>query len=228
MVGESLPGCCPSPHPRRWRHSPATKSPIVSAQCEAGGGDKMLARQRMQGRVDSRVLLLDAWSGSRRVYAGVTASVLGASRRSVSAASNDWTDPSTRRSVRACGDKRARARTLGCACFRSVAYLLLRRSPRPWLVGTPVSPAWNGATSERPVSVVGGPPDARGVGRVGRRATAAFVYQSGPGGSYASLRSAVTPWTAARRWAGIYPRECGSIVTTTHRRARCLSAISTG
>jgi hypothetical protein len=32
-----------------------------SAQCEAGGGgDKMPARQRMQGRADGRVLLLDA------------------------------------------------------------------------------------------------------------------------------------------------------------------------
>lgn len=137
-----------------------------------------------------------------------------------------WAASVTRRL--AAGDKRERARRLGRACVRSVACLLLRRSPRPWLVETPVSPAWNGATSERPVSVVGGPPDARGVGRVGRRATAAFVYQSGPGGSYALLRSAVTPWTAARRWAGRYPRECASIVTTTHRRARCLSAISTG
>jgi hypothetical protein len=51
-----------------------------------------------------RALPLHAWSGSRGVDAVVTAFVLAASRPSVSAPSDDRTDPSPMRGVRAFGE----------------------------------------------------------------------------------------------------------------------------
>jgi hypothetical protein len=55
-------------------------------------------------RVTEVALLDHGCRGSPRVDSGVTASVRATSRCSVSAPSNDRTDPSTRGSVRACGD----------------------------------------------------------------------------------------------------------------------------
>src|SRR5437660_12474405 len=52
----------------------------------------------------ANTLLRYAYSGSRGVYADATALVLAGSRPSVSAPSDDRTDPSPMRGVRACGE----------------------------------------------------------------------------------------------------------------------------
>jgi hypothetical protein len=66
-----------------------------------------------------RALLLHAWSGSRGGDAVVTAFVLAASRPSVSAPSDDRTDPSPMRIVRACGDERVSCLRGRDTCFGS-------------------------------------------------------------------------------------------------------------
>jgi len=77
-------------------------------------------------------LLDHAWSGSRGVDAVVAGLVLAASRPSVSAPSDDRTDPSPMRSVRACGDVEGRgdtrARALLCAELEHEPAVMLQAS----------------------------------------------------------------------------------------------------
>jgi hypothetical protein len=99
----------------------------ISAQLrDVGLKFEMLVADRERGYRDGgapsdtkRHALLDyAWSGNPGVDAVVTALVLAASRRSVSAPSHDRTDPSATRSVRACGEKEGSADTRHESCFR--------------------------------------------------------------------------------------------------------------
>jgi hypothetical protein len=70
----------------------------------AGMGMRGRMKGHAAGLEGGPALLVDAWSGSPCVDAVVTALVLAASRRSVSAPSHDRTDRSATRGVRACGD----------------------------------------------------------------------------------------------------------------------------
>ena len=73
--------------------------------------------------------LVHAWSGSPGVDAVVTALVLAASRRSVSAPRHDRTDPSATRSVRACGEEQELPEPWLGTCVCAIA--VLRRHARP-------------------------------------------------------------------------------------------------
>jgi hypothetical protein len=84
-------------------------------------GLKRRDRCRMNAATRFAVVTLvdDAWSGSRGVDAVVTAFVLAASQPSVSAPSDDQTDPSPMRIVRACGDERVSCQRRRDTCFGS-------------------------------------------------------------------------------------------------------------
>jgi hypothetical protein len=71
-----------------------------------------------------QALLLDAWSGSAGVDAVVTALVLAASRPAVSAPSSGRADPSSMRSVRACGDEQGTEVPGWQTCFAIAARVL--------------------------------------------------------------------------------------------------------
>ena len=101
---------------------------LYAARCREGGAAlAMLVPEAEQdwpprsppAGASHDTLLDHAWSGSRGVDAVVAGLVLAASRPSVSAPSDDRTDPSPMRSVRACGDVEGRgdtrARALLCA-----------------------------------------------------------------------------------------------------------------
>jgi hypothetical protein len=76
-------------------------------------------RWRSQRPLDRHAWSLYAWSGSPGVDAVVTALMLAASRRSVSASSHDRTDPSATRSVGGCARSGFIAETGETPAFRT-------------------------------------------------------------------------------------------------------------